>query len=60
MYENNLTRCAVCCKLGTPSEFGDGVKCPKTTCLECYLAIQQRNADEKKKEKKRGKNDTIQ
>lgn len=29
-------QCAVCGKVLPENYFGDGIKCPKTTCLKCY------------------------
>lgn len=27
--------CGVCCKVTTIDKFGNGIHCPKTTCLTC-------------------------
>jgi hypothetical protein len=31
----NVRRCAVCGVIATCNKFGDGITCPKTTCLNC-------------------------
>lgn len=43
-------RCAVCGKL--KSEFGDGIKFPRTTCLDCYQYRIKQNKIDKELEKK--------
>jgi hypothetical protein len=30
-----VRRCAVCGKIAAANKFGDGITCPKTTCLNC-------------------------
>jgi DNA-directed RNA polymerase subunit RPC12/RpoP len=32
-------KCAVCGKRASINNFGDGITCPKTTCLECKARI---------------------
>lgn len=31
--------CAVCGKIDTVDKFGKGIRCPKTTCLNCKRKI---------------------
>lgn len=38
-------RCAVCGKIDKASKFGNGIRCPKTTCLNCKkLALEYTEA----------------
>lgn len=35
MKYREIRQCAVCGKVAAANKFGDGVTCPKTTCLNC-------------------------
>ena len=39
MNESDLMLCAVCGRKKQIKEFGDGIRCPGTTCLECFEKI---------------------
>jgi len=51
--KNNGIRCAVCGE--KKSQFGDGMKIPKTTCLDCHVACIKQNKIDKKLEKQKSK-----
>jgi hypothetical protein len=34
----NTRVCAICGKVKKVAEFGNGITCPKTTCLKCKLS----------------------
>ncbi len=48
---NNGIICAVCGKKAT--EYGDGMKFPKTTCLLCYDKRMKQNKIDKELERKK-------
>jgi hypothetical protein len=35
MKYHEVRRCAVCGVIAAANKFGDGITCPKTTCLNC-------------------------
>ena len=39
--------CNVCGKMRPLSQMGDGIRIPRTTCLDCYRHRQEANAREK-------------
>ena len=44
-----MRRCAVCGIVKSKDEFGDGVDCPKTTCLTCFKIAKAKARIEKAK-----------
>lgn len=37
-----IRTCAVCGKVAAYNKFGDGITCPKTTCLVCFRIAKER------------------
>ena len=46
---SSKVRCAVCGQVKSKAMFGDGVKCPKTTCLECFKKSKAKDQEKPKK-----------
>lgn len=46
----NVRRCARCGRVMTANKFGDGVTCPKTTCLKCKEEVAELNEKAKRDE----------
>ena len=54
-----MRRCAVCGIVKSKDEFGDGVDCPKTTCLACFrIAKAKARMEKARAEKESSKKDS--
>jgi DNA-directed RNA polymerase subunit RPC12/RpoP len=39
MKYREVRRCAICGRVAAANKFGDGITCPKTTCLNCKKKV---------------------